>query len=276
MDFAMLFDEQYSGEGLVGLASILAHSTGSNVYVLCLTDDVEAAVTAAGGIPISMPDFEAANPTIAATRSSRPWAPYVRSLKPFLIEYLFDNHAVETVTYVDSDMYFWGDAAEIAGEFGDYSFMVTTREMKTNIIFNSGCFTCRADANCREFLTWWQGKCIEWCLWEYGPDGAFAEEGYLNVIRNEPTRFTNTHVCQHPGINTAPWNLGRYTLLASGPGFTVNGRTLVCYHYRGYTKWAEEFDSASSEPGVSVGAMELLYAPYHALIPVIPPEREGS
>lgn len=279
MDFAMLFDEQYSDEGIVCIQSIKTRSPDSQIWVLCLVPPIETPVELQGATVISLTDLEAAYPDIAATKSTRPWAPYVQSLKPYLIEYLFENHGAEVVTYVDSDMYFWGDPSEIDTEFGSHSFMATKRtgltEGQTDVYFSGGCFTCRDDANCRELLTWWQSQVLGWCLWDYGPNGAYREEGYLNILRDEPLRFTGTHVCAHPGIHTAPWNIKDYDLQESEGQLTVDGQTLVCYHYRAYTKQTEVFDASLMIEPFTEDIRLKLYLPYHDLIPIAPESREG-
>lgn len=267
MDFMLMFDRQYADEGLICLNSIKAQSATSTVYVLCLQDQIVPDVEAAGGIPLLRQNVEAKFPSIGKTRFERPWAPYVQSLKPFLPEYIYSEYPeADVLTYVDSDFYFWGDPAEIDTEFGDHSFMVTPHGTLAACFFNGGCFTCRNDRKSLDFLAWWQGKCVEWCLWGPGPNGAFSEEGYLNIIRTEPTRFEGTHVCTHPGINTAPWNINGYDLQQVEGGFTVDGRPLVCYHYRGYVKRTEAFQYPVD--AMPEATADLLYRPYHELLPV--------
>lgn len=266
MDFMMLFDRQYSDEGLICLNSIKAQSATSAVYVLCLQDMIAGDVEAAGGIPLLIQNLEAKFPSIGRKRYERPWAPYTQSVKPFLPEYIYSEYPeADVLTYVDSDFYFWGDPSEITTEFADYSFMVTTRGRHSECFFNGGCFTCRNDRYALEFLAWWQSQCIEWCLWGPGPNGAFGEEGYLNIIRTEPERFANTHVCAHPGINTAPWNVAEYDLQQVEGGFTVNSQPLVCYHYRNYMKRTEAFQCP---PDIPEAVGDMLYRPYHDLLPI--------
>lgn len=273
MDFIMLFDNQHSPEGMVCLDSILKKQPDAKVFVLCLTPPVSEAVEKRGGTPIELATFETRYPMIAATKSERPWAPYTQSLKPFLPEYVFDeNPEVEVLTYVDSDMYFWGDPQEITEEFGDKSFMVTTRADMCDVYFNGGCFTCRNDDNCRQFLKWWQERCIEWCLWQAGPGGRFGEEGYLNIIKEEPGKFKGTYVNKHPGINAAPWNIMDRDLQKAEDGqLTVQGRPLVCYHYRAYFKYTEVFDPEMlMDRHLSPEVLDMLYLPYHDMLPVLP------
>lgn len=267
MDFMLMFDRQYSSEGKVCLSSILEHG-GGKVFVLCLDWQTEQLVSGIDGVvPIRRADLESRYPEIAITRKTRPWAPYTQSLKPFLPEYVFDVFGAKMLAYVDSDMLFWGDCAEVDAEMGDSSFMVTSREQEPpppSGYFNGGFFACRDDENCREFLKWWQDKCVEWCLWTSGPDGRFGEEGYLNVFRTEPERFKGIRVSEHPGINLAPWNAYKHKVERTQETMLVDGRPLVCFHYQGFQKLTAEF-----RPTMKMGKLaELIYRPYHDLMPV--------
>jgi hypothetical protein len=266
MDFMMMFDQQFSQKGLLCLESILAHSSGSRVFVLCLEDQVADPAETMGGIPLLRKNLEERFPSIGRTSSERPWAPYVRSLRPFLPEYIYSEYGdADALTFVDVDLYFWGDAGVITQEFGDHSFMVTSYGIQSAVNFDSSLFCCRSDRDSLAFLTWWQTKCKEWCLWGPGPNGAYTDEGYLNVIRDEPGTFTGIHVCSHPGINVAPWNVNQYDLQQTEGVLTVDEQPLVCYQYRGYTKTTEEFQAPE---GIDPTAASLLYEPYHALLSI--------
>lgn len=241
MDFVVMFDMNFVAEGCVCVSSILKYGPHSRVFVLNLDRMMEHVVPRMlpdkRVVNISLTTLEARYPRIAITRSSRPWAPYTQSLKPFLPEYIFDTFGSKTLTYVDSDMLFWGQCEEVDREMGGNSFMVTSREQEPPLqcgSFNGGCFSCRNDQQCRAFLKWWQERCIEWCLWRVGPDGKFGEEGYLNIIRTDPHKFAGTYVSRHPGINLAPWNIKRHRLDKDSGMFVVDCSVpLVCYHYQG-------------------------------------------
>lgn len=262
-----MFDKKFMVEGLVCVSSILEYGPDAKVFVLCLDQEVDKIVqrhlSSDRVVCIQLLELEYKYPAIAATKPSRPWAPYTQSLKPFLPEYIFNTHGTKALTYVDSDMLFWGDCSEIDREMGDCSFMVTSRGQDPPPdygYFNGGCFSCRDDRNCRLFLTWWQDRCVEWCLWQTGPNGAFGEEGYLNIIVTEPNRFGGIHVSRHPGINLAPWNVKMHKLESWNGGFVVDGHfPLVCYHYQGFG--GIKFPSAMPVD-MMFKKLTALYAPY--------------
>jgi hypothetical protein len=98
----------------------------------------------------------------------------------------------------------------------------------------------------------------------------FGEEGYLNILQNEPSRFENTHVSTHPGINAAPWNICYRTLTQDGDQLMVEGRTLVCYHYRAYTKRQDFFDPGELLDSFPQDVLDWIYLPYHNMLPIVP------
>jgi hypothetical protein len=181
---------------------------------------------------------------------------------------IMDLAEPDSLCYVDSDMYFWGDCAEIEKELGEDSILVTPYNKdydKPPSHFNAGCFGCRNDQNAREFLAWWQERCLEWCLWLPTPDGRFVDEGYLTVFRDNPDWFDGVKVNQHPGINLAHWNVGKHTVVKDGAGFKVDGEfPLVCFHYQGLVKGETYQPFLAVTPEIS----ELLYHPYYDLLPL--------
>ena len=264
----MLFDDHYVAEGYICIQSILERNATSRVFVLCLGDTVAPALSQLDRvIPITKAALEALFPDIAATRPPRPWAPYVQSLKPFLAEYILINHDVTALTYVDSDMYFWGDPAEIDTEFAGHSFMVTPRKEGSTRAFDGSCFSCRNDDKGKAILHWWQARCIEWCLYEEGgPNGALADDGYLNIFKTEPDKFEGVHICAHPGINASYGNIHTYTVVQTENGIMVNDRPLVCYHYRAFKKTSEELQELALPENI----IEFIYRPYHVRLPIAP------
>lgn len=262
MDFIMMFDRQYSNEGFICISSLIKVAPKSKIFVLCLELEVERMLKEIEQVvPIHRTDLEAYFPDIAATRPLRPWAPYTQSLKPFIPEYIFDTYVVDSLTYVDSDMFFWGDTKGIEEELEGYAFMVASREQDPpppGGYFNGGFFSCYNNQDCRDFLKWWQEKCIDWCLWEIGPEGRFTEEGYLNIFKTEPQKFKGIKICGHPGVNLAPWNVGKHRVEQVDEGFLVDGLPLICYHYQGFNR-NDIFEPPRFIP-LEIG--EPLYHPY--------------
>lgn len=247
-----LFDSLFSVEGWLCWESINRFDPTMKFYVLCLDQRAYYEATSymccrCGDIvPIRLFDFENYFKELLDVRSTRSWGPYTQTCKVFLPTYIFEVFGEQSVFYVDSDLYFWSNASQIGEELGENSFMVTSRELEPpppQGRFNGGCFACKNDQYAAEFLKWWQEKTIEWCQWGQGPEGRFGEEGYLNIIHDEPEKFKNTVISSNPGINLAPWNLNKHTLERIEDGVLVDGRPLVCFHYQGMLIYNNQYES---------------------------------
>lgn len=250
-----LFDSKFFVEGWLCWKSIHRFNPDMKFYVLCLDEKTfwEATyfVQQSGNvIPIALEQMENHFSELEGAKLTRPWNAYTQTCKVFLPSYIFDKFGEELLFYVDSDLYFWSDANQVAIEMGDYSFMVTSRELEPppkQGRFNGGFFSCRNDDHAAEFLNWWQKKTVEWCLWRPGSDGRFAEEGYLNVFYDRPNKFRNIRISSNPGINLANWNFNKHRLETTDDGIVIDGSyPLVCFHYQGMLIHDNRYESYAS------------------------------
>jgi hypothetical protein len=248
-----MFDEKYKAEGWLLCRSIQRHIPGLPIYVLCLDDVVYAEALERAVRPVLLVSLETKYPELLGIKEERSWPAYTQTCKTFLPSAVLEMHGEGPLVYVDSDMFFWGDPRIIEGELGEASFMVVSREDSTRPAqgaFNGGFFACQNDDKAKAFLKWWQAETIKWCEWKPGPDGKFTEEGYLNIIQDEPDRFPGTKICQHPGINLAPWNSMRHTLELAGEGVIVDEEwPLVCFHYQGFNLDVPNFGLGAEPKG---------------------------
>jgi hypothetical protein len=184
---------------------------------------------------INLADIELYHPNLTKVKEDRDLKEYYATITPVLPQYLFDNFNEDIVIYTDADMAFWSDPAEIIEVFDNYSLMVTDHGFEPPYPagrFNVGILVYRNDKNCREFLDWWRDKCIEWCKWVTMPDGRMADQGYLNILHDEPDRFKNVLSCPHPGINLGPWKINKHNISNKNNKLIIDDKwNLICYHY---------------------------------------------
>jgi len=244
-DFCTYFDSGYLTRALA-LHSSLADTCGTfRLWALCFDDlayeslsrlrleHVEA---------LTIGELERANPGLAEVRAQRSRAESYFTCTPFLPSFILARDPrVETVTYLDADLFFFNDPAALISETGDASialiehrFPPQLRHLESFGVFNVGWLSFRADPAGTSALKWWQARCLEWCH-DRPEDGRFADQKYLD---DWPSRFPNTVVLQHPGANVAPWNLGSHVLSAGQRGVEVDGQPLLFYHYHGLRQLA--------------------------------------
>jgi hypothetical protein len=249
----------------------MERSPSSRLFILACDDQVFAQVQALGNgaVPVRLSDVESYCPALLAVKGSRQLKEYYATISPVLPLFLFDRFGMDKVFYTDADMAFWSEPEEIEAVMGDSSLMVTDHGFeppRCGVRFNVGTLGYRNDLNCREFLEWWRDRCIEWCYWTTLPDGRCADQGYLNILHDQPNRFKGVLSCPHPGINLGPWGIGRHTISLEAGKLRMDGKhNLVCYHYH-------EFRMTGSDSYYPTGWKHsasdrtLIYEPYFSMM----------
>jgi hypothetical protein len=163
-------------------------------------------------VPCRLADFEAANPDVAETRPTRSTIEYYFTCSPAWKLYVLKSEPeAEWITYLDSDLYFFGSPEPIYEEMDGASFGIiphryTSRNRKRLRfgIYNVGWVSARNDEDGIAALRWWRERCIEWCHDFVDAEGdRFADQRYLDRL---PGLFARIHVIKHLGADLAPWN----------------------------------------------------------------------
>lgn len=264
-----LFDSRFSIEGWLCWKSINKFDPCMKFYVLCLDERVyhEASYWrqyCGDIIPIRLYEFENRFRQLLDSRATRPWNAYTQTCKVFLPSYIFERFGENKIFYVDCDLYFWSTPKQIEDALRYKSFMVSSRELEPPPIqgrYNGGFYACCNDDKSKVFLNWWQNKTIEWCLWEPGPDGRYAEEGYLNIFYNEPKKFQGIKISSNPGINLANWNLNKHQLKRVDDKIIIDDYYyLVCFHYQGMRFYKDHYETYAD---IRNSAAKYIYEKYY-------------
>jgi len=270
VNFCTYFDSAYLPKARVCRHTLLTQSP-ARLFVLCLDSATEAAVEKwPEAVAIRLSDLETYKPSLLTAKAKRQPKEYYATITPVLPQFIFDLFGVEKLFYTDADMAFWSQAEEIEETMGDYSLLVTPHENPVALAggsghFNVGILGYRNDQNCREFLGWWEEKCLEWCEWRAMSDGRMADQGYLTILHSQPGRFRNVLANPQPGINLGPWNLAMHRTEEKDGKVLIDCRhNLICYHYHGYKNVG---GNCVNDTGweVSPWNMEHIYHPYHGL-----------
>lgn len=270
MTFCSLFNKgKYAAEGWVCHYTIRKHIPDAKFYVFCMDDETlkqAQRLRLKGVIPISLQELEQKYPQVKAVKSSRAFKEYIVTYKPFLPEYIFDRFGENKLVFADSDIAFWGNPNEIFDEMGECSFLVKDHGFeppRSAGRFNVGLLAYKNDRNCREWLKWWQDCCVEWCKWR-AENGKFAEQGYLNILHDQPQKFKGVAIPAHPGINLAPWNIMKHQISKENGKLLVDGKTLICYHYHEFEIAGDTYHPTGWT--LPSNARPLLYDPYFRLV----------
>ncbi len=236
--YATYFDRHFLMRGLALIESIRQHAGLVPVTVLCLDDETHA-LLARLGLPnvrlLPLARLEAADPGLAAVRSTRTTLEYYFTVTAPFLRYLFAaDRSIETLTYVDADHLVFDDLAPIYAELGDRTMAIIDHryppKFADNYVygrFNVGILVFRRSAEVNACLARWRGQCLEWC-YDRLEEGRYGDQKYLDEW---PERYAGLRVLQYPGVGLALWNAPSYTWTRRGERVYVDGVPLMTYHF---------------------------------------------
>lgn len=237
--YCTYFDHRYLVRGLALYQSLVEHAGLFRLYVLCL-DPLCFRLLRSLQLPnvalLILDDLERADPELAAVRGNRALVEYYFTCTPALLRHLFRTEAdIDTLTYLDADLFFFTDPTPIFDELGDRSVGIVPHRYPPALAhmadshgrYNVGWLTFRRDARAAACLAWWRARCLEWC-YDRIEDGKYADQKYLD---RWPERFPGTAVITHPGANLAPWNLAAHRLTERHGAVLVDGQPLLFFHF---------------------------------------------
>ncbi len=263
-DYCSLWDRNYCAKGLALYESLTKHSSEPfTLHVLAMCSQTEKILNELA-LPnmhvMSLGAFELAL-NLKPIREGRSWAEYCWTVASSLMEYLMPWLGSEGITYLDSDLMFYGDPKEIFDEVGQRSlgiiphrFPDDRRFMERNGIYNVGWVSARNTEAGRRCIARWAAQCREWCF-ARNEDGKFGDQSYLDTW---PTDFPGeVAAIENPGAGLAPWNIATYRLIAAGESVQVDDRSLVFYHFH-------EFVDETFLTGYELRSedLTLVYCPY--------------
>ncbi|MGA9762563.1 MAG: methyltransferase domain-containing protein [Gaiellaceae bacterium] len=269
-DFCTLFDKDYLFKGVALYESLRRHVTDFTLWILCM-DDTAFEVLGRMALPnvrlLSLEQFE--DDELLAAKKTRTTYEYYWTCTPSLPLYLLEHEPeLESVTYLDADLFFFSDPAPAFAEFGDGSTSLIEHRFAPaweHLLESSGIYCVqfmifRNDERALAALRWWRDRCNEWCYHRV-EDGKMGDQKYLEAW---PGLFAGVVVLQHKGAGLAPWNLAKYSIEKVDGELRVDDERLIFYHFHSLTilNGGKDFLLAYPEYGISKANAKLLYSPY--------------
>lgn len=238
LHFCTYFDRNYLSRGLALYASLALRCDGFTLWVLCL-DDATRAVLEHLALPNmrcrALVSLESADAELAGVKNSRPIFEYYYTCGPaFMCHLLRTEPAIELITYLDADLFFFEDPAPAAAELAQASIgLVSHRNGNTRARlqsgeFNAGWVSFRRDSEGSSALEWWRARCIDSCSIDDESSAVCGDQKYLQDL---PSLFERVHVLKHPGANLGFWNYARFRYTRVGDQVLVEGAPLLWFHF---------------------------------------------
>ena len=245
--FCTCFDNNYLLYGYTLYKSLINTGMDFKLYVVCLDNEIYKnlqTLSLSNVELIPLAEIEKADPEYAATAQTRNRIEYIFTLSPVMPLYILKKYPdINILAYLDADLYFYSEPAELYRILGDRSLLVvehdfypdqaenTTLYGKYNMAFQ----LYRNNEQGIAGLAHWRKQCIAWC-YDRAEDGKFADQKYLE---DWPVMFQAVVAPNDSGAGLAQWNCGKHKYDFSGKKPSVDGKPVIYYHYQGckLMKW---------------------------------------
>jgi hypothetical protein len=222
--FVTLFDSNFLPQGLALRESLARHSPGSELWVICMDERLEASLARLalpGLVPIALRELE--DERLLKAKANRSVREYCWTLTCFSFDAVFDRcPSADRVTYLDADLFFYRNPERIFALFEASKAAVLVTEHgfdpeydKSEIVgrFCVQFLTMDRSERARELRAWWQERVLEWC-YDRRESGRFGDQKYLD---RWPELFGDRlFVLPRRGWALAPWNVRMEARLARG------------------------------------------------------------
>lgn len=271
--FCTYFDQRYLARGLALYESLLTNAQRFTLWVLALDETAEWFVRRLK-LPhvevIGLGSLESFDIELRAVRSDRSLVEYYFTCSPCFPRFLLETRsAIDTITYLDSDLYFFSSPEPIFRELGPSSVGITPHRFSAKAErthgrfgkYNVGWLTFRRNDDGIRCLNWWREQCLAWCF-DRVEGSKYADQGYLGEFESH---FSGVYAIAHPGANLAPWNVASHRISCSGDAVLVDEEPLIFFHFQGLREIASDlYDSNLSGYGARLDtvAREHIFRPY--------------
>ena len=185
---------------------------------------------------INLSYLEEKQKELLIAKKSRSKVEYFYTLSSGISNYCMINYTYDSITYLDSDLFFFNNPEKIFSEIKGYNVAIIphnfTDKTKKNIkygIYNVGWVTFNNTNEGRRCLVDWYNNCLDWCYQKL-ENGKYADQKYLDSWPNE---YERVKILKNKGLNLAIWNIGNYKISKKDGEIYVDNDKLIFFHFAG-------------------------------------------
>lgn len=279
INFCTYFDHNYLSRGIALYESLKEHCSDQFSLYILATDDIAYDYLKEKSydniVVQSLKDLKAAYPILEQLQKERTRTEFSWTLSSFSIQFFLKKFNLESVIYLDADLYFYSDPQILLAELNGESVIITPHNYtpeydQTN---SSGRYCVqfmyfKNDEAGNKVLEWWRNECEKCCCGK-AKDGKFGDQKYLD---DWLSRFEGSvHEEKHMGCGIAPWNVQQFEIIKSDKEIFIKNKItgvkdkIVFYHFHGTRAYKTSDNKIIWELNnyeLSDSAIENLYRPY--------------
>jgi glycosyltransferase involved in cell wall biosynthesis/SAM-dependent methyltransferase len=167
------------------------------------------------------------------------------AVKPWLLRHLLARPGVESITYLDPDIWVAESLREIDDLARAHGTVLTPhftaplprdglRPSEEDILiagtYNLGFIALGAGEQSAQLLDWWAERLEHHCVVD-PENGRFVDQRWIDLV---PGIWNDVHILRDPGYNVAYWNLASRNFEQHGNDYLVDGKPLRFFHFSGF------------------------------------------
>ena len=182
------------------------------------------------------------------------------ALKPFYSDFFLNDQDVNSIIYLDADIYLFSPLTSILKLLGDTQSNLSSIILTPHIIgvnefkdevsknisfltygtFNAGFFAIKKNKEGKNFVQWWKRMLKDYCVINHNR-GLYCDQTWLNLV---PIIFKESLcILQDIGYNVAYWNIDyERTISCNNKGKYIinNNSELVFFHFARFRYYDEK------------------------------------
>jgi hypothetical protein len=166
------------------------------------------------------------------------------AIKPFAIDWLFENTDAGHVVYLDPDICVYRELSELNEVLASGASVVVTPHLTKPLedgkapndyhmlqagVFNLGFFAASRKPEAREFIRWWSRRLKTMCHADFSQN-MFTDQRWVDLA---PCFVSAFHILRSSAYNVAYWNLMQRSISDRNGRLHFDGEELAFFHFSG-------------------------------------------